>query len=177
MSAHGKPGPTELAPFYHRYIDACPWDNLQQGLEVSWREFERLLRSIPAGLEAYSYAPGKWSVKQVVQHVIDTERVMGYRALRFARNDATLLPGFNEDAWAAQATAEERSLADLIVEAAAQRASTKHLFASFNPEMLLRSGIANNASCTTRATGWIIVGHMLHHARIINERYLIDAQP
>jgi hypothetical protein len=177
MNANGKPGPEELAPFYHRYIDSCPWTDLEQGLEGSWAAFHALLMTVPPEKEGFRYAPGKWTVKQVVQHVIDTERVMAYRALRFARNDASALPGFEEDDWAAQATAETRTIPDLIAEAAAQRKSSQLLFASFDAAMLLRSGLANNAPCTTRATGWIIIGHMLHHARILNERYLTHAQP
>ncbi len=175
MNAHGRPGPDELAPFYHRYIDACPWQDLAQGLEGSWAEFAALLGLVPPELEGHRYAPGKWSMKQVVQHVIDTERVMAYRALCFARGDRAPLPGFDEDLWAAEATAEHRSLAELLAEAGTQRASTKALFGSFDAARLMRSGIANNAPCTARATGWIIVGHMLHHARILSERYLSHA--
>lgn len=177
MNALGKPAPEELAPFYHRYIAASGWSDLLEGLEGSWRDFEALLRQVPADLEDHRYGEGKWSVKQVVQHVLDTERVMAYRALRFARNDGTPLPGFDEDAWAAEATAAQRRLRDLIAEGAALRASTLLLFRSFDARMLLRAGAANGAPCTARAAGWIIVGHMLHHARIIHERYLSHAAP
>lgn len=176
MNALGKPGPDELAPFYRGYVDRCGTDDLIQSLRTSWTAFDDLLGRIPEERADHRYAPGKWTVKQVLRHMIDTERVMAYRALRFARNDKTPLPGFEEDDWAREAEVTGLSLAQLRREAALVRESTLALFESLPPDALLRSGTANGNPCSARAAGWIIAGHTLHHLSILNERYLTHAE-
>lgn len=176
MIGCAKPNPGEMAGFYGRYIDACDAVDLAEALESSWSAFAALVGSIPEERGSYRYADGKWTVKDVLQHVIDTERVMAYRALRFSRNDSTPLPGFEEDDWARSARTANRSISDLFTEADAQRRSTRALFGSMSSDELMRSGTANGQPCTARAAGWIIAGHMLHHTRIIHERYLNHAE-
>ncbi|MFN3875512.1 MAG: DinB family protein [Flavobacteriales bacterium] len=177
MADHAKPGPGEAAPFYMRYIDAAPWATLDAALEGSWRDFERLLCGIGPDREGRAYAPGKWTIRQLVQHVLDTERVMAYRALCFARNDATALPSFAEDDWAREADGGHRRLRELIAEGRTVREATRHLFRSLTEAQGLRIGTANGSPMSARGAGWVIAGHMMHHARILNERYLIDACP
>lgn len=176
MIGCGKPGQGEMADFYRRYIDACIALDLADALDSSWVAFADLVARIPEERGNHRYADGKWTVRDVLQHVIDTERVMAYRALRFARNDATPLPGFEEEDWARSARTADRALKGLLAEADAQRRSTRALFGTMSPEELMRTGVANGQACSARAAGWIIAGHMLHHVRIINERYLSHAE-
>ncbi|MBK9177386.1 MAG: DinB family protein [Flavobacteriales bacterium] len=176
MNPIGKPGPEELAPFYQRYVDLCGTDDLMQALRESWKKFDGLLRRLTELNVDHRYAPGKWTVKQVLRHMIDTERVMAYRALRFARNDKTPLPGFEEDDWAREVDTAGLSMEHLYREALVVRESTVALFDGLPQEALLRSGSANGHPCSARAAGWIIAGHTLHHVNVINERYLTHAE-
>lgn len=175
MNAHAKPEASEHAPFYQRYIDALAADTLMQALLDSLSSFKDLAGRIPVDLGDHRYAPGKWTVKDVLQHMIDTERVMAYRALRFARHDSTPVPGFEEDDYARSANATSRSLSDLFMEMEIVRGSSILLFQGLSDEALLGSGTANGQPCSARAAGWIIAGHMQHHVNIINERYLQHA--
>lgn len=117
------------------------------------------------------YAPGKWTVRDIIQHIIDTERILAYRALRFARNDSTLLPGFDEDFFAQHTTASARSIEDLMSEWEVLRESNIALFSSFNEEMLLRKGQAFKGEISVLALGFVICGHPVHHALVLKERY------
>lgn len=175
MNSPGKPYPEEMATFYQRYIDACTDEDLFDALRSSWSAFTSVVTGIPEERGDHRYAAGKWTVKDVLQHVIDTERVMAYRALRFARNDGTPLPGFEEDGWALTARTTHRKIGGMLAEAEALRRSTLLLFEGMVPDELLRRGVANGQTCSARAAGWIIAGHMLHHARILTERYLDHA--
>lgn len=176
MNPFGRPAEGEMAAFYQRYIDTCPGQDLHDALARSWYEFAGTVTGIPEARGEHRYAEGKWTVKELLQHVIDTERVMAYRALRFARADATPLPGFEEDDWARAVDPSNRAIGDMLAEAEAQRRSTILFFRSLPAEALLRSGTANGKPCTARAAGWIIAGHMAHHTRILNERYLNHGQ-
>lgn len=118
-----------------------------------------------------AYAPGKWTVKEVLQHMIDTERIFAYRALRFARNDQTVLPGMDQDLFAANTLANKREVEDLLHEFAVVRESTILLYRSFDDKMLLREGICSEKRTTVLALGFTIVGHVLHHKHILKERY------
>ena len=129
----------------------------------------------PQTLEAIGdlrYAPGKWMVKDILQHVIDTERIMAYRAMRFARADKTPLPSFDENLFANLAHATRRTIPELYAEFAAVRQSTILMFGSFDNEMLLRTGVASQQTISVLALGFVLVGHARHHATIIKERYL-----
>ncbi|SEI42471.1 DinB superfamily protein [Dyadobacter koreensis] len=118
-----------------------------------------------------AYAPAKWTVKDILQHVIDNERIMSYRALRFSRNDNTVLPGYEEELLAANTMANERTVADLMEEFSFVRKSTELLFKNMDNEMILRSGIAYKSEISALALGFVIIGHAIHHMNIIQERY------
>lgn len=117
------------------------------------------------------YAENKWTSKDILQHVLDTERILAYRALRFARNDKTSLPGYEEDDYGKEAKAERRSLEDIFEEASLLRKSTVALFKSFTKEMLIREGVCFNQRISVIALGFVIAGHPVHHTNIIRERY------
>ena len=161
-----------MPDFFDRYINLVDDIDLMDALAQTAR-FENLL-SLET-LEALGdrvYAPGKWISKDILQHIIDNERIMSYRALRFARNDQTPLPGYDEDPFAQFAHASRRTLPDLYDEYALVRQSTLALFRNFDEEMLLRSGIASNREISVLALGFVLVGHPIHHVNIIRERYL-----
>ncbi len=166
----GRPAAAEHLPYYGRYVEQVEGDDLMVALRRS--PLAALLREADPARATFAYAPGKWTLAGVGQHVIDTERIFAYRALRIARGDATPLPGFDQDAVAA--TAPQRPLADLADEVDAVRAATVALFASLPAEALTRVGTASGGPLSARAAGWIIAGHEQHHARIVRERYLGD---
>jgi uncharacterized damage-inducible protein DinB len=122
----------------------------------------------------YQYSEGKWTIKEIIQHLIDSERVFSYRALRISRNDNTPLPGFDENYYVANSNGKERSLQSLLTEMAVVRQSTLSLFNSFSEEQLTKIGIASNREVSVRAIGFIIIGHQKHHQKIFEERYLIE---
>lgn len=161
-----------MPEFFDRYINRVEDIELLQAFS-KYDRFESLIA--PETLEALDdkvYAPGKWTVKDIIQHLIDTERIMSYRALRFARNDTTVLPGFDEDLFGENAKASQRPLNELLSEFQLTRQSTIALFSSFDDEMLHRTGICFNKTVSVIAIGFILVGHPIHHANIIRERYL-----
>ena len=167
-----RPARDEYAPFYHTYVGAVPDGDLLGMLDESLQETLGLLGGIGEGGGGRRYAEGKWSVREVVGHMADTERVMAYRALRIARGDRTPLPGFDENAFVAAAGFDRRTLADLSDELAAVRAATLHLFRPLDEEALARRGTASGSEVTVRALAWIVAGHEMHHRRILRERYL-----
>jgi uncharacterized damage-inducible protein DinB len=120
----------------------------------------------------YQYAEGKWTIKEIIQHLIDSERVFSYRALRISRNDKTPLPGFDENDYVANSNGKERSLQSLLTEMAVVRQSTLSLFNSFSHEQLTKIGNASNREVSVRAIGFIIIGHQKHHQKVFSERYL-----
>jgi hypothetical protein len=162
---------TEYAPFYHTYVKTVGEDvfaSLNQQL-LSIPEF---IKRIPAQKEDYAYAPGKWTVKEVFGHIIDTERIMAYRALRIARADETPLPGFEENDYVTHSHYHERSMESLAAEFELVRKSNLFLFESFNDEELKRMGSASGKNVSVRALLFIVAGHVNHHKRILEERYL-----
>lgn len=165
--------PTEFAPYYSTYISRVDQEaSLLEELEISVHEFIKFVQNIPLDKYDYRYAEGKWTIKDIIQHLMDSERIFAYRALRIARNDKTPLPGFEENDYADTANANERSIRDLLTELAIIRQSTIALFATFNEEILKRMGIASGYDVSVRALGFIIIGHQKHHQKIFMERYL-----
>lgn len=160
--------------FYHGYINHVAEDDLHTAFTNSTNAFLTFLEELPAGKIDYRYAPGKWSIKEVLQHVIDSERIFTYRALRFARRDQTPLPGFEENDYAANAKTDNRQWNDLVEEFKAVRQSTTYFFTSLDEEQLNNYGSANGNPVSVLAIGFLLVGHVLHHTRIIKERYLTD---
>lgn len=167
-----RPGPTEYVPYFARYVGLVPEGDLLQTMERQLSETLDLLRSITPTKAAYRYAPDKWSIKQVIGHVSDTERVFCYRALCFSRGDDTPLPAFDENEYVRRANFGDRLLTDLAAEFEAVRSSTLHFFRSLDDDVLQRRGVANNNGFTVRAIAYIIAGHERHHVKILRERYL-----
>jgi hypothetical protein len=163
---------TEYAPYYQPYLEALDDVNLIEELEICLHEFIKFVQNIPMDKFDYRYAEGKWTIKEIIQHLIDTERVFSYRALRISRNDKTPLPGFNEIDYVDNTNANERGLQVLLTELAVVRQSTLALFKSFSEEQLTRVGVASNCSVSVRAIGFIIIGHQKHHRKVFQERYL-----
>jgi uncharacterized damage-inducible protein DinB len=130
------------------------------------------IRSFPAEKLVYRYADGKWTIKETLVHIIEDERIYAYRTLRFARNDKTELPGFEQDDYAIYSGANEREIEDILREFAAVRQATISLFEGFNDEALLRTGIADDKVMSVRAAAYHIAGHEMHHINLIEERYL-----
>ncbi|HET8655746.1 MAG TPA: DinB family protein [Longimicrobiaceae bacterium] len=162
----GKP-----APWYARYVATMEGRDVQRVLRGQGTR----LRAACAGLSdadaLHRYAPEKWSVKEVIGHIGDTERVMAYRALRFGRGDSTMLPGFDQNAYVREAGFDARPLGDLLDEFDVVRAATVALFASFTPEQLDRWGVANGTEMSVRILSGIIPGHAEHHLGILRDRY------
>ncbi|MBC8172561.1 MAG: DinB family protein, partial [Chitinophagales bacterium] len=162
----------EYLPYQINYINRVPDGNLLPILRVNGAATANFLLGLPAEKIDHRYAEGKWSIKEVLQHLIDTERIMCYRALRFGRNDKIELPGFEEKDYVANANTAERDFGEMIDEYVIVRNGSICMIKSFNDEILSRSGIANNGRCTVNAIAYVIAGHELHHAAIIKERYL-----
>jgi len=167
-----RPDLSRVPEFYHGYISKAKEDDLTAAMRNTTSELLNLLKSIPAEKRDYRYAEGKWTVKEVIQHLIDAERVFTYRALRFARKDDTPLPGFDENLFADTAKADKRNWDDLVGEFTALRKSSEAMFASFDNEQLEAEGNASGKSIQVLAIGYIVAGHVNHHCQIIKERYL-----
>ena len=164
---------SEFATFYETYISKVTEEfSLIEELEISLHRFIKFVQDIPMDKFDFRYADGKWTIKDIIQHIIDSERVFSYRALRFARNDSTELPGFEENYYVNFANGSQRSIIELLTELSAVRHSTLYLFKSFKDEQLLRIGIASNNPMSVRAIGFVIIGHQNHHHKIFLERYL-----
>jgi uncharacterized damage-inducible protein DinB len=166
------PHSNEYPEYYGTYISKVKGDNLLEHLSSIHKQTNEFLKKIPNEKLNYRYAEGKWSIKEIIGHLLDTERVMSYRALRFARFDKTPLPGFEENDWAKASNAAQRNFLELLNEFDAVRDATICLFKSFDDKILTSKGTANNKEISVRALGYIIAGHELHHAGVIKERYL-----
>jgi len=167
-----RPDLSRVPQFYHGYISTVKEDDLIAGLKSSTKNLFELLKSIPKEKYDHQYAEGKWTVKEVVQHMLDGERVFSYRALRFARKDDTPLPGFDENLFAQTAKADKRNWNDMVEEFAALRKANEAMFASFDKDQLESSGVASESSTYVLGIGYILAGHVNHHCKIIKERYL-----
>ncbi len=166
-----KPSSTTYPPYFQKYIDLVPDEDLMSGFTNQTAIIQNLLVSISEEKSGYAYAPGKWTLKDLLQHVIDTERIFCYRSLCFARKETFHLPGFDENDYAANASANERTWQSMAEEFVAVRQSTELLFKSFSAEELTRMGIANNIPTSVASMGFIALGHVYHHKKIIEEKY------
>ncbi|UCF19617.1 MAG: DinB family protein [Gemmatimonadota bacterium] len=164
--------PSDYFEYYGLYVDKVPKGNVLSLLEEKHLETQELLAEIPEERADYRYASGKWSVKEIIGHLIDSERVFGYRALSFARGDPAHLPSMEQDDWAAASNAALRPLADLASEFGIVRRSHIALFAGFDDSMWKRRGTASGFEFTVRSFPYIILGHELHHLDVLRERYL-----
>ncbi|WP_111706333.1 DinB family protein [Lutibacter citreus] len=162
----------EYAPFYGNYIKVLGEIELQKALKSSLKNLIKTIEVLPEEKLAYRYDDGKWTIKELIQHLIDTERILSYRALRFSRNDASEILGFNENWYVDNSNGNNRNINDLLKEFKLVRKSTIALFKSFPVEMFTRQGTANGSDMTVRALGFIIAGHQTHHLNIIKEKYI-----
>ena len=171
-TAPARPESNEYASYYEKYISLVPDEDLVKTLERQGAETLALLRGLDEEKGAHRYEPGKWSVKQLVGHISDGERIFSYRALAFARGDSQPLPGMEQDEWMAGVDFDARTLASLVDEFEAVRSATLHLLRHLSDEAWARRGTASDNEVTVRALAYIIAGHEAHHVRVLKERYL-----
>ncbi|HET9826202.1 MAG TPA: DinB family protein [Chitinophagaceae bacterium] len=172
-----KPAPGEFPPYANMYLKLVPDDGLLfKHFKHGFNAMRKLVLSLPAEQLLHRYAKNKWTIKEVLVHIIDDERIYAYRALCFARNEKTWLPGFEQDEYVTFSNANNRTLENILSEYKAVRNSTITLYEGLDDTALLREGIANNNKVTVRALGYHIVGHELHHMNIIKEKYLNAGQ-
>ena len=168
-----KPNEGEYPSYASMYIRLLPDDGLLlEHLQSNFVAMKELILSLPGEKLNYRYAAGKWTIKEILVHIVDDERIYAYRALRFARNDKTELPGFEQDDYAMASHANERSIESIFEEYKAVRDSTIALFNALPEDVFLRMGTADNKKATVRALAYHIAGHELHHMNIIKEKYL-----
>ncbi|HEV2176271.1 MAG TPA: DinB family protein [Terriglobia bacterium] len=166
------PDHSEYDPYYGQYIALVQGNDIVGALERQVRETVALLAALTEEQANHRYAPDKWSVKEVVGHVTDAERIMSYRALRIARSDQTPIEGFEQDDYVRAAQFGNQPLVSLLEDFAIVRRATLRLFNSLSAEAWTRRGVANQKQVSVRALAWLIAGHELHHRRILQEKYL-----
>lgn len=167
-----RPDPSEYTPYYGKYIDLVPDGDILDTLERQGSDTAILLGGVDPDRGEHRYAPGKWTLNQVLVHVMDTERIFAYRALRFSRGDETPLPGFEQDDYIKHVANVRYHLSDLAAQFARLRASNLDLFRGFTRDMLLEKGEASGNPISVRALLWLIAGHERHHMKIIRVQYL-----
>jgi len=169
----GRPNTNEYAPYYERYVSLVGGDDIEQILAAQGPESINLFSRFSEEKGDFRYAPGKWSVKEVIGHLTDSERVFAYRALRIARADQTPIEGFEQDDYVRNGPFGQISVAALIEEFAHVRSATTSLFRNLTGDEWSRRGVANKLEVTVRGLAYIIAGHELHHRKILEERYLV----
>jgi hypothetical protein len=167
-----RPDASEYAEYYSTYVSKVPDGDIRRTLRDQSRTAVALLEAIPEAKHGYRYAPDKWSVRQALSHINDTERVFAFRGYWFARGFPSELPSFDQDEAIQTALADERDWDGLVQEFKAVRSATLALFDSLDPEAWARAGVASGNRFTVRALAWITAGHVEHHVRIFHERYL-----
>lgn len=167
-----KPTPSEYASYYEKYVSLVGSGNIVEELQKQMNDTVKLLRGLTPEQADSRYAPGKWSIKELVGHVIDAERIFAYRALRFARGDENQLAGFDQDPYVQTSNAANRTLGDLADEFEHLRRANVFMFRSFDDEAWERRGIASDNEVSVRALAYIIAGHELHHMQVLKTRYL-----
>lgn len=172
MMTHNRPKTGDYAPFYEGYIALVPEGEFLQTLEAQLGDWQRLLGDLSEQGADFRYAPGKWSIKEVLGHVTDAERIFAYRLLRIARGDQTPLAGFEQDDYVRTANSSARKRHDLLDEFTAVRRATMALVSSLDDAAWIRRGVANQKEISATALAFIIAGHERHHRMILEERYL-----
>jgi uncharacterized damage-inducible protein DinB len=167
-----RPDPSEHAPYFSRYIDLVPEEDVVTALAAQGDETQKLLASLDEERAAYRYGPDKWSIKGVIGHVVDSERIFAYRLLAVARGDETPLPGFDEKEYAKHANFDRRPLRDLAEELDALRRANLLLMRNLSDDDWNRRGVANNNATSARALAFTMLGHERHHLKVLRERYL-----
>jgi DinB superfamily len=169
---HGRPQPNEASPYYFTYIDQAPGENPLALIESQLDECHQLLSTISEDKSLHRYAMDKWSIRQVLNHLSDTERAFAFRALWFARGFNTRLPGYDQEIAAAGAQADAIPWLSHVEEFERTRLATISLFRNLPPEAWMRTGIASDSPFSVRALAFIIAGHVTHHLKIVRQRYL-----
>lgn len=169
-----RPQSSEHPSYYDHYIGLVKEDDIIKALKNQVIGAQSVISAIPEDKENYAYADGKWTIKEVLGHIIDTERILGYRAIRFARKDKTVLPGFDENSFVANANFNKRTLYDLAHEFAIVRESNIASFKHFDEATLDQIGNANGKDVSVRAILYMIAGHATHHMNVIRTKYLLD---
>lgn len=167
-----KPLPADYPVYFQKYVDQVAEDDLLTAFTNQLPVIEKFLRSITEEKSAFAYDTGKWTLKELLQHIIDTERIFNYRALCFSRKETASLPGFDENEYADNSNGNARTWNDLVNEFLAVRNTTEMLYKSFSADMLERAGISNDKKATVKSMGFISIGHFYHHKKIMEERYL-----
>jgi len=167
-----RPNLSGIPDYYQGYINQIEGDQIVEILESNFNELKIFLNSLPVEKHEYAYAEGKWTIKEIVNHLSDGERLFQYRAMRFARNDKTELAGFDENKYTPETNANARDFQDLMSELELVRKSAISLYKSLSPEILERTGTANKIEMSVLALGFIIAGHAKHHINVIKDRYL-----
>jgi hypothetical protein len=171
-----RPAAAEFAPYYGRYIDLVPAADVVGTLRAHGAALDAMLRAIPESRGGFRYAEGKWSIREVIGHLIDAERIFMYRALRIARGDVTPLASFDENAYVEGAGSDARTVADLADEMRAVRDGTVRLLASLPTDAWSRMGVASEKDVSVRALAFITAGHAMHHQDILAERYQVASR-
>jgi hypothetical protein len=161
-----------VAESYQSYLDLVKEEDVRKAIRNNTRQFRKFLFKIPRKKIDYAYAEGKWTIREMLQHIIDAERVFTYRALRFSRLDPTPLPSFDEQGWGAHAGGSQRRWKDLLKEFKAVRQTTEYLFDSLSDEQLRFVGQANGRPQNALTIGFVLSGHVAHHINLLRERYL-----
>ena len=167
-----QPFSNEYAPYYEGYIKLVSGQNILRKLKNQLNEVDDFLAEIPAEKHDYAYADSKWTVKEVVAHLIDTERVMAYRAMRFSRNDFTPLPGFDQDFYMQNVDVSKRSFSDLVDELLLMRQANLYFFKSLTEEDYKKKGVASEREVSVGALLFIMAGHIEHHFNVLKAKYL-----
>lgn len=167
-----RPEAGEYTPYYGTYVGKVPDGDVRELLRSQLPKTIELISSFSEEKASVGYGPGKWTLKEVLLHIADAERVFSYRMLRIGRGDTTPLPGFDQDPWVLTSHANDRSLPNLLAEYQAVRAATLALVDSLSVEAWLRKGTASDHPISARALGYICAGHELHHVQLIRERYV-----
>jgi len=172
MMTQKRPQSGDYPPYFAQYVMQVPGGDFLETLETQMRDMRTLLEPLTEKQADFSYAPGKWSIKEIVGHINDAERIFSYRILRIARGDETPLPGFEQDDYIKSANSSSRTLASLLEEFASIRRATSSLICSLDDSAWLRRGTASGKSVTVLAQAFVLLGHALHHQRILAEHYL-----
>ena len=167
-----RPDPSILTPYQKSYVDLVPNGSLPTIMDQNGRDTVAFLKALPAEKNKYRYAPGKWSIAELVQHIIDTERIFAYRMLCIARGEHAPLPGFEENDYARESGADQRNFSDIVDEFTAVRNATTSLLKSFSDSRLDKKGTSNGKPAYVRSLAFMVAGHEIHHINIIKERYL-----
>ncbi|MCL6099132.1 MAG: DinB family protein [Bacteroidetes bacterium] len=167
-----RPDQSEYAPYYQQYIKDVPQIDILEYLNQQLDETVKLFSGVSEEKASFRYAPDKWSVKEVLGHILDSERIFAYRALCISRDEKNSLPGFDQNIYTANANFDKLKLTDIVEEFVALRKSNLKMFGNFSEEMWTRKGTANKNEVTVRAVAYILAGHALHHINVVREQYL-----